>query len=171
MALPWLRKVTRRSGYERRPDLVLYHFGMLEPSRRVKFIIFLVLAAPLAYLGFLLHTATPKPAEAVEKSLNLNDPDALYRKYQIYAKSYCESNADAFLRHAAKYDFRWETVGLLGQKFDHYLPKVALPGVLTMVSNRLMLQNGFGAYQRMVLYCSYDTQRGGVVDYSLFDDR
>jgi hypothetical protein len=33
------------------------------------------------------------------------------------------------------------------------------------------LQNGFGAYQRVELLCSYDTQSQKVLSYSIKDNR
>jgi len=35
---------------------------------------------------------------------------------------------------------------------------VPAPGVLVMVTNKVMLQNGFGAYERVELQCAYDIQ-------------
>ena len=61
------------------------------------------------------------------------------------------------LRQAAKYDFKWDHIGFLGTKFDRYMKAVTSPGVLTLVTNKVSLQNGFGAYQHVELFCDYNT--------------
>ncbi|HEY5211702.1 MAG TPA: hypothetical protein VIJ38_01625 [Acidobacteriaceae bacterium] len=52
----------------------------------------------------------------------------------------------------------WDDAGVLDLKFDHTLAHVDNPGVLTVFSQKAKLQNGFGAYKHIVLYCDYDTQ-------------
>jgi hypothetical protein len=36
-----------------------------------------------------------------------------------------------------------------------------------MVSNKVSLQNGFGAYERIELLCDYDTQSKKILRYSI----
>jgi len=105
--------------------------------------------------------AAPKP----KKHINLKSAAALDDEYDIPATSACDVYADDYLRQAAKYDFKWDDVGFLDTKFDKYVKTVAAPGVLTMVSDKIALQNGFGAYQHVELYCEYDTQADKVVRY------
>lgn len=95
----------------------------------------------------------------------LNDAAALDAKYGIPAMSACSVYADDYLRKIAKYDFKWDDVGFLGQKFDKYLQKVRRPGVITMVSDKAKLQNGFGAFQHIELLCDYDTQADKVLEF------
>jgi len=90
--------------------------------------------------------------------VDLSNSAALDQKYGIEAMSHCEVEADDYLKSVAKYEFKWEETGWLEQKFDKYLQDVPAPGVLVMVTNKVMLQNGFGAFQRVELQCAYDTQ-------------
>lgn len=106
-------------------------------------------------------TAPPVPDTVVD----LNDASALDEKYGTSATVYCASDADGYLRTIAKYDFKWDDVGFLETKFDKYLKRVSAPGVLTVVSSKAKLQNGFGAYQHIELLCDYDTQAKKVVRY------
>jgi hypothetical protein len=42
------------------------------------------------------------------------------------------------------------------------------PGVITLVTDKAKLQNGFGAFQHIVLQCDYDTQSKKVLGYRSF---
>jgi hypothetical protein len=98
----------------------------------------------------------------------LNSAKALDEKYGIEATSRCASDADDYLRSIAKYDFKWDETGFLEQKFDKYKQKTPSPGVITLVTNKSKLQNGFGAFQHIVLQCDYDTQAKKVLGYRFF---
>lgn len=58
-------------------------------------------------------------------------------------------------------------MGFLEFKFQKYLKQVSSPGVLTVISNKASLQNGFGAYERIELFCDYDTQAKKTLGYSV----
>jgi hypothetical protein len=108
----------------------------------------------------------PAPkAQPAEAPIDLNDTGALDKKYGIFANGHCESDADDYLRSIAQFDFNWDKTGFLEFKFDRYSKDVQAPGVLTMVSNKAKLQNGFGAYQHIELFCDYDTQKEKVLGY------
>jgi hypothetical protein len=107
------------------------------------------------------NPAAPKAKSVSDpppRPVDLNNSDSLDQKYGIAASSACEVDADDYLKSAAKYEFKWEETGWLEQKFDKYMKDVPAPGVLVMVTNKVMLQNGFGAFQRVELQCAYDTQ-------------
>jgi hypothetical protein len=87
-----------------------------------------------------------------------NNSDSLDQKYGIDASSHSEVEADDYLKSVTNYEYKWEDTGWLGQKFDKYVKDVPAPGVLVMVSSHVMLQNGFGAFQRVELQCAYDSQ-------------
>jgi hypothetical protein len=110
-------------------------------------------------------TASGTAAPAV--STNPGDAKALDEKFGTDALVYCASDADDYLRGASKFAFKWDEIGFLEQKFDKYLRHVSSPGVLTLVSSKVSLQNGFGAYQRIELLCEYDTQSKKVLGYSI----
>jgi hypothetical protein len=71
------------------------------------------------------------------------------------------------LRGASKFAFKWDEIGFFDQKFDKILTHVSSPGILTLASNKVSLQNGFGAYERIELLCKYDTQAKKVLGYSI----
>jgi hypothetical protein len=108
----------------------------------------------------------PAPA-APQKAINLSDPEALETKYGIDADLRCASEADDYLRVAAKYNFKWDDLSFAEFKFDRYLQTISSPGVLTVLSRKISIQNGFGAYERIVLFCDFDTQRKKVLGYSI----
>jgi hypothetical protein len=111
-----------------------------------------------------------KPAEPMLSPEQLMDGATLDTKYEIDADAHCDSQADDYLRSVAKYDFKWDNVGFLDPKFDKYLKHVSAPGVLTLVTDKVMLQNGFGAYERTTLTCDYDTQARAVLRFHLITD-
>ena len=108
--------------------------------------------------------ATSPPPEAVGPAV-LQSAKALDEKYEITANSHCNVEADDYLRSIAKYDFKWDDTGFLDSKFTKYLANVVAPGVLTVVSDKAKLQNGFGAFQHIELFCDYDTQSQRVVRF------
>jgi len=106
-------------------------------------------------------------APAPDSPALLDDASALDQKYGIEASVSCESEADDYLRSVAKFDFKWDDTGWLENKFDKYSAKVRAPGVLTSISNKAKLQNGFGAFQHVELFCDYDTQNKKVLEYRI----
>jgi len=97
----------------------------------------------------------------------LEDAHNLDNKYGVYAMDKCSRGADDYLRTVTQYDFKWDEVGLLEAKFDSYRSFVKQPGVLTLVSDKASVQNGFGAFRRITLLCDYDTQAERVVGYDV----
>jgi uncharacterized protein len=102
-------------------------------------------------------------AKTVESPINLSDARQLDKKYGIEASVHCGSAADDYLRSIARYDFKWDAVGFFGMRFDKFLTEVSSAGVLTSTSDKALLQNGFGAYERVELFCDYDTQSQKVI--------
>jgi hypothetical protein len=107
------------------------------------------------------------PAAAPPVATDLNDAKALDEKYGTDALVNCEVGADDYLRAASKFAFKWDEIGFFEHKFDQYRSHASSPGILTMVSDKASLQNGFGAYQRIELACKYDTQAKKVLEYSI----
>ena len=104
-----------------------------------------------------------------EKALSANATNAewLDDKFGVKAAIECSSSADDYLRQVAKYSFQWDETGWLSTKFGQYRTQVPAPGVMRDVSNKLSMQNGFGAFQRMTITCDYDTRKGKVMGYAL----
>lgn len=97
----------------------------------------------------------------------LKDAHNLDEKYGIYAMDNCARDADDYLRTVTRYDFKWDEIGLLDAKFDSFRSFVKQPGVLTLVSTKASVQNGFGAFRHITLLCDYDTQGKRVVGYHI----
>lgn len=93
------------------------------------------------------------------------DAKWLDTKYGLAGPLKCSSGADDYLRDIAKFSFKWDDTGWLEAKFDSYSTTVKSPGVLTYITKKVSLQNGFGAFQRITLACDYDTQATQVVEY------
>jgi hypothetical protein len=108
--------------------------------------------------------ASPAPAK---KPIDLNSAQALDAEYSMQASVSCESGADDYVRSTAKYGFKWEKSDRFEHEFNNYLREVKTSGILTLESDRLQLQNGFGAYQRMRIYCDYDSLTAKVVSFEI----
>lgn len=110
------------------------------------------------------NDAVPGPTPAQKL-----DAGYLDDKYDIDALARCDAESDGYLRQIARYDFAWDSdaKGWLGSKFDQYLSYVSAPGVLTLISQKAKLQNGFGAFEHITLYCNYDTQAGQVTSFGV----
>jgi hypothetical protein len=108
--------------------------------------------------------ASPAPAKRV---IDLNSAEALNAEYSMQASVSCESGADDYVRSTAKYGFKWEKSDRFEHEFDNYLREVKTPGILTLESDRLQLQNGSGGYQRMRIYCDYDSLTAKVVSFEI----
>jgi TPR repeat protein len=88
----------------------------------------------------------------------------------VVGTSACRTAAEDHVSSVAKYSYKWDDLGFLGTYFDKFLVHVETPGVLTMVSNHLSMQNGFGAYKRVKLLCDYDTRAKKAL-HVVIDDR
>jgi hypothetical protein len=116
------------------------------------------------------ETPATTKADAAPTEAELSDAEYLDQHYDIQGTSACEVGADDYLRQAAKYDFAWDKTGFLESKFDSYSRIVSKPGILTLITKKVKLQNGFGAFQHVTLMCDYDTQtpfQAGNVSYSI----
>lgn len=113
-----------------------------------------------------VKTIQAEEAEKEKEKLkaNLSNAKWLDSEYGVAASLSCSRGADDYLREY-KYAFKWDDTGFLEAKFDSYLVRVSAPGVITVTSNKVSLQNGFGAYQRITLACDYDTQKREVLGY------
>lgn len=95
----------------------------------------------------------------------LSDANFLDGKYEIAAESSCEADSEDYLRSIAKFDYGWDKTGFMESKFDKIMKQVVKPGVLTLVTHKAKLQNGFGAFEHITLYCDYDTQGDKVLEF------
>ena len=109
-----------------------------------------------------------KPDQGRKSQANsLSNANYLSEKYGTTAMIYCASGADSYLRTVAKFSFKWDDISWYEQKFDSYLTNVREQGVLTAVTDKVSLQNEFGAYRRIKLYCDYDVRKKRVMSYEV----
>ncbi len=113
------------------------------------------------------NPASPRPSTAPQQDspAALADPRALLDKYGAIAASECSRGADEYVRSVANHGFKWENGGIYDEKFNEYLTVYVAPGVTTSISDKLLLQDGSGAFKRVELFCSYDTQKKQVLQY------
>jgi len=107
---------------------------------------------------------TDKSQSAPPTAAQLTDAKYLSDRYGLLADTACANGADEYLRSVARYDYAWDHVGALDTKFDDYSLVVKRPGVLTVISDKAKLQNGFGAFEHVTLFCEFDTQADYVRD-------
>jgi hypothetical protein len=103
----------------------------------------------------------------VGKSNVTEDAGSLDRAYGSRAESRCTDGADDFLKTYGTGSFKWDEIGSLDERFDKFVSVTHKPGVLVLTSNKISLQNGFGGFDRTVIYCEYDTQAMTVLSYKV----
>jgi hypothetical protein len=110
--------------------------------------------------------------EALAKEYDENKLNAswLDKKYGVEGAIRCGSGSDDYARKAAKNSFKWEEMSWYESKFTSYLTKVNSEGVVTYTSDKLLFQNGFGAYVRVEMHCNYDTQAKKVIGYEVLSN-
>lgn len=121
------------------------------------------------WLGVQSNSNDSKSQQQAAQPINLNDAAALDQRYGSDSVAKCESGVDDYLRTVSKYAFKWDDMGTFENKFDRHLKTTAKPGVLVGVTNKVSLQNGFGAYERVTVLCDYDTQAGRVLGYRIIE--
>jgi hypothetical protein len=111
--------------------------------------------------------AEAKKADEDEFNAHSSDAEWLQEKFGIAAAAICSRRADDYLRSTAKYNFQWDDIGWLETKFDKYYTNVRLPGILTVTSNKVALQNGFGAYVRVIIECDFNAKTNEVTEFRI----
>lgn len=96
----------------------------------------------------------------------MNNAHALYEKFGMTAASACASGADDYIRSITGHRFHWNDGVAIEPRFNHYNPAVAAPGVLTLISGKASVSNGFGTFNPVIIYCDYDTQSNEVLFYA-----
>lgn len=126
----------------------------------------------LVFMGFVLHnTSVPyigyqtyKPVSA-DSAAVLDSAQALKAKYGVEAQQACAAGADEYIRSVTRHRFHWQPSDLLSPQFDRFSPALSSPGVLTLLSNKACVSNGFGVFQPVEIACNYDTQTHEVLSY------
>ncbi len=146
----------------------------IPPPRETHVAIALISALVLFFLGgIVLHDSLSRyrsydplrPLSADAPSV-LRNAQALDRKYGLRAAESCSGGADDYIRSITPHLFRWEEGQALTPRFDQYSLGVSSPGVLTMISTRARISDGFGTFSPIKIYCNYDTQNEDVLSYT-----
>jgi hypothetical protein len=132
---------------------------------RKQLIIIGLAVAIVAFVHHILATADTEASQQLTAD-QLNDSKYLDNRYGISAAGWCENGADDYLRSVAKWDFAWDE-GDKDDRFTQFRTYVKSPGVLTNISHKAKLQNGFGVYKHVTLTCDYDTQAKKVIGYHI----
>lgn len=74
------------------------------------------------------------------------------------------------IERMAKHDFEW-TDGMLEPKFSHYRWRDPEAGTITLIGDKIKMQNGFGAWTHMTYECDFNPISDGVVDVRVAEGR
>ncbi len=81
----------------------------------------------------------------------------------------CSRGADAYVRSIAGNGFKWEGAATPDERFNREIAVTVAPGITTSVSDKLLLEDGMGAYKRVELVCSYNSEENEVLKYWIAD--
>jgi hypothetical protein len=146
----------------------------IQPPRETRVALGMIaLIVLLVFCSILVHDARsfytgyyPFRPNAQENPSILNDAAALYQKFGALAATACTAGADDYIRSTTEHRFHWNDTNILEPRFDKFSPLVASPGILTLITNKPLVSNGFGVFSPISIYCSYDTENNEVVAYS-----
>lgn len=74
------------------------------------------------------------------------------------------------IERMAKHDFEW-TDGMLEPKFSHYRWRDPEAGTITLIGDKIKMQNGFGAWTHMTYECDFNPISASVVDVRVAEGR
>jgi hypothetical protein len=146
----------------------------LTPPRETKVALGLICFLVLTLFGFVLaHNSgsiymgyDPFRPAASESPNVLNNASALHDRYALLAANACAGGADEYIRSITEHRFHWVNSDVLKPRFDQFNPKVIAPGVLTLITEKPEVSNGFGVFKPITVYCNYDTQSREVLGYT-----
>lgn len=74
------------------------------------------------------------------------------------------------IERMAKHDYEW-TDGMLEPKFSHYRWKDKKAGIVTIIGDKIKMQNGFGAWTHMTYECDVDPAIDALIDVRVSEGR
>lgn len=96
-----------------------------------------------------------------------NDAKAMDERFGSKAGIACAVKVDDYLRSIAQYDFAWDDDAKgYSDKFTKYALQSTGVGMMTQVSDKAKLSNGFGAFEHVTIYCLYNAATDEVVRFS-----
>lgn len=144
----------------------------LSPPRETHVAIALISLTVLVFFGFVLHNTSfpyigydPYKPVAADNPAVLDSSQALKAKYGLEAAEACAVGSDEYIRSITHHRFHWEASDDLLPRFDRFSPTISSPGVLTLLSNKASVSNGFGLFHPIEIACNYDTQIHEVLSY------
>ena len=81
------------------------------------------------------------------------------------AERACSRGADEYLRSIASDRFRWAYGATPDERFNDQVAVHVAPGISTSVSDKLLLEDPTGAFKRVELVCSYDSENNKVLRF------
>jgi len=81
----------------------------------------------------------------------------------------CSTGADAYVRSIAGAGFRWIGADTPDERFNGEVAVTVAPGITTSVSDKLLLEDRTGAFKRVKLVCSYNSEENEVLKYWIAD--
>ena len=81
------------------------------------------------------------------------------------AERACSRGADEYLRSIASDRFRWAYGATPDERFNDQVAVHVAPGISTSVSDKLLLEDSTGAFKRVELVCSYDSENNKVLRF------
>ena len=109
------------------------------------------------------HAATRQPGGAGADGRTSHDNDG------ALAAQACSRGADTYVRSIAGTGFLWVGAGLPDEKFNGEVAVNVAPGITTSVSDKLLLEDRTGAFKRVELVCSYNSEENEVLKYWVAD--
>jgi hypothetical protein len=81
----------------------------------------------------------------------------------------CSRGADAYVRSIAGKGFIWVGADTPDERFNGEAAVTVAPGITTSVSDKLLLEDKTGAFKRVELVCSYNSEENEVLKYWVAD--
>lgn len=94
-----------------------------------------------------------------------SDPKWMMSLFEEDAMMECGIGANEYVRTAFRNKTTWDLPDHIWLRFGSYLLEAKKPGVITLVTNKMTAQNGFGADVRVKLYCDYNVLEDKAIGY------
>jgi hypothetical protein len=97
------------------------------------------------------------------------DARTLHDNVGALAAQACSRGADAYVRSIAGQGFLWIGAETPNERFNGEVAVTVAPGITTSVSDKLLLEDRTGAFKRVELVCSYNSEENEVLKYWIAD--
>ena len=97
------------------------------------------------------------------------DRKTLHDSDGALAAQACSRGADTYVRSIAGKGFLWVGADTPDERFNGEVAVYVAPGITTSVSDKLLLEDKTGAFRRVELVCSYNSEEHEVLKYWVAD--